>query len=147
MSHRFHTQPTLSHFVAIVRRDHPDWNEMAVRWQAKKMLERHPFILKAYEAYLRIGRDVRERLERGLGFPDIDEIQPLLPMERGFVMDLVRAAVEAKPKASTTTLEAVKRAQEHEAEEQKVDELAAEWREKSNRPDSRVKHFVEGKIN
>lgn len=147
MSHRYHTEPTLGHFVAIVRRDHPDWSEMAVRWQARKMLERHPYIEKAYKAYLAIGRDVRERLEHGLGFPDIEEMQALLPMERGFVMDLVRAEVQAKAAVPTSTLVDVNRAQEHEAQEQKVDELAAEWREKSARPDSRVKHVVEGKIN
>lgn len=139
-------QPTLSYFVDIVRRDHPDWGDLAVRWQARKMLERHPFIEKAYRAYLDMGRDVRERLEHGQGFPFIDEMAPLMPMERGFVMDLVRAAVEAKATVPAVTLVDVKRAQGHEAQEQRDDDLAAEWREKSNRPDSRVKHVVEGKI-
>lgn len=130
--------PNLMHFVDIVRRDHPEWPRKAVRWQAEKMRERHPVLQKAVDAGLANGRDLRERMEHGLGvwWP---EMEPLSPAERGFVLALVRAKVGIKPKAQHATLEAVRAAQAEEAYEAEADDLAADWRERSDKPDSRVK--------
>lgn len=61
--------------------------------QARRMLERHPFIEAAYRAGLRNGRDLRERTRRGLGWIPWPELEVLSPNERGFVMSRVKAMI------------------------------------------------------
>lgn len=131
----------LGYFVSIVKRDHPDWPRLAIQWQAKRMYERHPFIEKAVNAGLENGRDLRERMEHGLGVW-WKEMEALTPEERGFVLVLVREKVQPrKPLLRVVADEfaEVRRRQEDDAYETRADELAADWRVKSDAPDARVK--------
>lgn len=126
----------LSYFVDIVRRDHPDWPLTAQYWQARRMLERHPKIERAYYAGIDNGRDLRERMEHGLGVW-WKELEPLTPEERGFVLALVREEIGTKG-TDAQVLEVVQDKRKEEEREEREDALAADWREKSDRPDSRV---------
>lgn len=129
----------LGYFVSIVKRDHPDWPRAAVHWQAQRMLDRHPAIQKAYKAGLDIGRELRQRMEHGLGVW-WSELEPLEPDERGFVVAMVTKEIEPRKVApSGLTLEDVKQKQEQEAYEQRADDLAADWQQKSDAPDKAVK--------
>jgi hypothetical protein len=127
----------LRYFVDIVKRDHPDWPLTAQYWQARRMLERHPFIQKAVFAGLDKGRELRERMDHGLGVW-WDELEPLLPEERGFVLALVKDEIGVKGK-DRTPLALVEQKRAEEAYEDQQDALAADWREKSNAADTRVK--------
>ena len=128
----------LGYFVSLVKRDHPEWPRLAVQWQAQRMMDRHPKLLAAYDAGVAQGRDLRQRMEHGIGvmWP---ELEALTPEERGFVLALVRAEIGVA-KADGVTLEAVHATQEAEQWEEQQDALAADWREKSDAPDTRVKH-------
>lgn len=129
---------TRQDFLDIVRRDHPDWPIAAQQYQAEKMLDRHPHIEKAYKAGCQIGRLLREKLEHGKGVWWA-ELSPLTPQERGFVLALVQNEIKPNVKAADTTIDAVVTHRATEADETLNDELAAEWRERSTRPDSRAK--------
>lgn len=127
------------YFETIVRRDHPLWPASAIRYQAQRMLERHPFIEKAHAAGLEQGRDLRQRMEAGLGvwWP---EMEPLTPEERGFVLALVRSAIQPKKlQIVTDDLADVRKRQEQAAYDARNDALAEDWREKSDRPDKLVR--------
>lgn len=129
----------LGYFVSIVKRDHPDWPAFAVRWQAKRMLDRHPAVLAAYNAGIAQGRELRQRMEHGLGvwWP---EMEPLSPEERGFVLALVRKEIE--PKAALLALMDLAEAEGRmatEAYEQQADDLANDWQQKSDAPDRAVR--------
>lgn len=129
----------LGYFVSIVKRDHPDWPAFAVRWQAKRMLDRHPAVLAAYNAGIAQGRDLRQRMEHGLGvwWP---EMEPLDPEERGFVLALVRKEIEPRaPLLAVVELEHVKAKIDEEVYEQRADDLANDWQRKSDVPDKAVK--------
>lgn len=127
---------TLAYFVDIVKRDHPEWPLTAVYWQARRMQQRDPVIRKAVNAGLREGRDLRERMQHGVGVW-WDEMEGLTPDERGFVLALVRVELGLKP-AGHTELGLVREAQEAEAYEANADALADEWAAKRARPDKRV---------
>lgn len=128
----------LGYFISIVKRDHPTWPMPAIRWQAQRMLERHPFVLKAYEAGKANGRDIRERLQHGLGVW-WEELDPLTPEERGFVLALVKHEIGVS-RPDGLALEAVAAKRETEAYEEQADALALDWRGKSSQPDKRVTH-------
>lgn len=57
--------------------------------EAKRLLGRWMLLDLAYKAGLRIGRDLRERWRYGKGFGDWEELDPLSPRERGFVLGMV----------------------------------------------------------
>lgn len=129
----------LGYFVSIVKRDHPDWPAFAVRWQAKRMLDRHPAVLAAYNAGIAQGRELRQRMEHGLGVWWA-EMEPLSPEERGFVLALVRKEIEPRtaPVALMDLAEAKERMSD-EAYEQQADDLATDWQQKSDAPDKAVR--------
>lgn len=107
------------------------------------MFDRHPAILKAFEAGKVIGRDLRQRMEHGQGVW-WDEMEPLSPSERGFVLALLRRELEPhRAPEDGLQLEVVKEAQATEAYEADADARAAEWREKSDKPDKRVKTVLQ----
>ena len=128
----------LGYFMSIVRRDHPDWPVNAVVWQASRMLDRHPFIEKAFYAGKQQGRELRQRLEAGLGLW-WDELEPLSPDERGFVLALIKNEIQPReaPKDGLT-LESVAAKRKEEAWQAEQDALALDWRFKSSQPDKRV---------
>ncbi len=87
------TPATIYDFRKIVAEHWPLLTPDKQEAQARKMLERHPFIERAYRAGLRQGRDLRERSSRGLGWIPWPEMEVLAPNERGFVMAKVREAI------------------------------------------------------
>lgn len=129
----------LGYFVSIVKRDHPTWPAFAIRWQANRMLDRHPFIERAYKAGIEQGRELRQRMEHGLGVW-WSEMDPLTAEERGFVLALVRKEIEPRaPLLAVVELEHVKAKMEDEVYEQRADDLANDWQQKSDAPDKAVK--------
>lgn len=128
---------TKQDFLDIVRRDHPEWPLAAQTWQADRMFDRHPVVEKAFKAGLQIGRQLREKLEHGHGVW-WNELAPLTPEERGFVLALVQTEIRPKKRAADTTIETVIVKRDDEAHEAREDDLAQEWRERSARADKRA---------
>src|SRR5512146_2494859 len=87
------TPADIGYFRDVVRRHWPLLDPQRQEAQARAMYLRHPFIEKAYKAGLRQGRDIRERIQRGLGIPNYPEMDALQPNERGFVMAKIREAI------------------------------------------------------
>lgn len=92
------TPATLADFMALVEKHNPDALTSDKVRQARRMLERHPFLDKAYRAGLRQGRDLRERHEHGLGWW-WDEMAPLTPRERAYVLAKVKDVIVPEARA------------------------------------------------
>jgi hypothetical protein len=86
------TPASLGDFLKIVQHAKPLMRLSEQLEQARHMLERHPYIDRAYRAGLRQGRDLRERSRRGLGWM-WEELEELSPRERGYVLHKVRQAI------------------------------------------------------
>lgn len=83
---------TMLDFMSIVDHVFPDWPMHAKIWQAKKMLERHGLVERAYLDGLAMGRTLRERHRYNLGWW-WDSLTPLEPQERTLVVEQIKRVI------------------------------------------------------